>query len=180
MIGALIGAGLGAATSLYGMYQASQAAKKANEMENANYMKQSEENQNWFDRRYNEDATQRADAQRVLTITQDAIRQRNKAAAGANAVSGGTEESLAETKAANAQAVADATSKIAVAGEARKDNIEEQYRQRKAQLDDSHTRYGVGIEQQRAQNIVNAANGAGNAVGTLGSAVDELLALNNK
>ena len=91
-------------------------------------------NQNWYDRRYNEDSTQRADAQAMLTQTAEAIKQRNQASAGSAAVMGGTEESVAATKAANAQAMADATSKIVVAGEQRKDQIENQYRERNNEL----------------------------------------------
>lgn len=43
---------------------------------------QRRKNQDWYDRRYNEDATQRADAQAMLTRTAEAIRQRNLASAG--------------------------------------------------------------------------------------------------
>ena len=47
---------------------------------------------------------------------------------------GGTEESLAATKAANAQAMSDAASNIALAAEKRKDAIEGQYMERKNAL----------------------------------------------
>ena len=85
---------------------------------------QRQKNQDWYDRRYNEDATQRADAQRILTQTEESIKQRNKAAAGSAAVMGGTDESVAAAKEANNKALADATSQIAADAEARKDNIE--------------------------------------------------------
>ena len=91
-----------------------------------NLQAQKQANQDWYDRRYNEDATQRADAQRILTMTEESIKNRNRQAAGAQAVMGGTEESVAATKAANNQALADATSQIAVNAEARKDQIEQQ------------------------------------------------------
>lgn len=86
-----------------------------------NIQAQQQANQNWYDRRYNEDATQRADAQRILTQTEESIRNRNRQAAGAQAVMGGTDESVAAAKAANAQALADATSQIAVNADNRKD-----------------------------------------------------------
>ena len=47
-------------------------------------------------------------------MTEDAIRNRNRQAAGASAVMGGTEESLAATKAANAQAMGDAASSLGI------------------------------------------------------------------
>lgn len=49
---------------------------------------------------------------------------------------GGTEESAAAAKEANAKALSDATSQIAVAGAQRKDEIEGQYRERQQQLDE--------------------------------------------
>ena len=92
----LIGAAIGAAGSIFGGISASKAMRKMK----ANVEAQKKANQDWFDRRYNEDATQRADAQRILTMTEESIKNRNKVAAGAQAVMGGTEESVAATKAA--------------------------------------------------------------------------------
>ena len=107
MLGSIIGAGVGAAASIFGGISASKAIKKMK----ANLEAQRKKNQDWYDQRYNEDATQRADAQRILTKTEEAFRNRNRAAQGAAAVMGGTEESVAATKAANSQALADATSR---------------------------------------------------------------------
>lgn len=117
------------------------------------------DNQNWYDRRYNEDATQRADAQRILTMTNENIKQRNQQAAGAQAVMGGTEESVAAAKAANNQALADATSQIAVNGERRKDQIESQYLQTKSDLNDKLN----NVEQAKAQAVSQAAQGVAQA-----------------
>jgi hypothetical protein len=132
MIGSLIGAGIGAAASIIGGIKARKAAAEANRMLD----QQKAENQAWYDRRYNEDATQRADAQAILTQTADMIRRRNQQSAGAQAVMGGTEESAAAAKEANAKALSDATSRIAVAGAQRKDQIEGEYRERQQQLDE--------------------------------------------
>lgn len=160
LIGGAIGAGVGAAASIYGGVKASQAMKKIK----ANLEQQRKDNQNWYDRRYNEDATQRADAQRILTQTEKAFRNRNRQAQGTAAVMGGTEESVAATKEANAQAMADAASQIDVAGEARKDNIEQQYmstdRNIQSQLND--------LERQKAQNVQQAANGVASAASNIG------------
>ncbi len=131
MLGGIIGAAGGALGGVLGGISRNKALKQQMKMVN----EQKKENQNWYDRRYNEDATQRADAQAMLTQTAEAIKQRNQASAGSAAVMGGTEESVAATKAANAQAMSDATSKIVVAGEQRKDQIENQYRERNSALD---------------------------------------------
>lgn len=124
-----------------------------------NLQAQKQANQNWYDRRYNEDATQRADAQRILAKTEEAIRNRNRQAAGAQAVMGGTEESVAAAKAANNQALADATSQIAVNAEARKDQIEQTYQQRDAQINDALN----NLEINKAQAISSAVQGMGQA-----------------
>ena len=130
MLGGIIGAAGGALGGVLGGISRNKALKQQMKMVN----EQKKENQDWYDRRYNEDSTQRADAQAMLTQTAEAIKQRNQASAGSAAVMGGTEESVAATKAANAQAMADATSKIVVAGEQRKDQIENQYRERNNEL----------------------------------------------
>lgn len=123
------------------------------------------DNQNWYDRRYNEDATQRADAQRILTMTNENIRQRNQAAAGSQAVMGGTEESVAAAKAANNQALADATSQIAVNGERRKDQIESQYLQTKADLNDKLREIEAGKAQVVSQAVQGVAQAGSNMAG---------------
>ena len=130
LIGSIAGGALGAAGSIFGGISASKAMRRVKK----NLQAQKQANQNWYDRRYNEDATQRADAQRILTQTEESIRNRNRQAAGAQAVMGGTDESTAAAKAANAQALADATSQIAVNAENRKDQIEQTYQQRDSQI----------------------------------------------
>ena len=146
MTGSLIGAGLQAVGSIFGGISASKAMKKVKK----NLQQQKQANQDWYDRRYNEDATQRADAQRILTKTEESIRNRNRQAVGAQAVMGGTEESVAAAKAANNQALADATSQIAVNAEARKDQIEQTYQQRDAQIDDAISSAVQGVAQAGA------------------------------
>lgn len=132
MIGGIIGGAVGALGGLFGGFSRNKALKRQMRM----LGEQRRENQDWYDRRYNEDATQRADAQAMLTRTAEAIRQRNLASAGSAAVMGGAEESVAATKAANARAMSDAASQIAAAGAQRKDQIEGQYMSRKNQLDE--------------------------------------------
>ena len=152
----LIGSAIGAAGSIFGGIKASEAMKKAKR----NVEAQRQKNQDWYDRRYNEDATQRADAQRILTQTEESIKQRNKAAAGSAAVMGGTDESVAAAKEANNKALADATSQIAADAEARKDNIEATYMQN----DNALVEQLNAIEQGKANAISGAVQGVTNAV----------------
>ena len=165
MIGSLIGAGLGAAASIYGGIKARQAAQKANRM----IEQQKADNQAWYDRRYNEDATQRADAQRMLTMTMDRMRRRNQAAAGTAAVMGSSTEAVAAEKQANAQALADTASQIAAAGAARKDQVENQYLAQKNAL----TAQQIGVQNQQAANIAQATQGASKSLMNAGAAVDD-------
>lgn len=158
IIGSAIGGALGVGAGIFGGISASKAMKKVKR----NLQGQLRENQNWYDRRYNEDATQRADAQRILAMTGESIRRRNKAAAGAQAVGGGTEESVAAARAANNEALAEAASQITLGGERRKDQIEGQYRTTEAQLQGQLNNMEAGKAKAVAQAVQGVAQaGAG-------------------
>ena len=88
-IASLVGAGIGAIGSIFGGIAASKAAKRARQ----GVMSSMRDNQTWYDRRYNEDALQRADALRTMERTREAIAKRNQRAQAVQAVMGGTEES---------------------------------------------------------------------------------------
>lgn len=162
LFGSIAGGALGAVGSIFGGISASKAMKKFK----SNLEAQKRANQNWYDRRYNEDATQRADAQAILTRTEESIRNRNKQAAGTKAVMGGTEESVAAAKAANNEALAKAVTNIAVNAEARKDQIEQQYQQKDAQIQDALNNLEVNKAQSIGQAVQGVAGAAGGMVGT--------------
>ena len=159
MISDIVGGALSVAGAIAGGISASKAMKKVKN----NLEQQREQNRNWYDRRYNEDETQRADAQAMLSRTEEAIRERNRAAAGAKAVMGGTDESVAAEKSANAKAQADATAQIAVAGANRKDSIEAQYMAKdealQSQLND--------MERQKAGAVTGAIQGVADTAGNI-------------
>lgn len=155
ILGSAIGGALAVGGSIFGGISASKAMKKAKQ----NLDNRIKENEDWYNRRYNEDATQRADAQRVLTAMNERIRERNQAAAGAQAVMGGSEESVAATKAANNEAMAEATSQIAANGERRKDSVEAQYLSAKQGLEDERN----NMEIAKAQNTAQAVQGLAHA-----------------
>lgn len=162
LIGSIAGGALGAAGSIFGGISASKAMRRVKK----NLQAQKEANQNWYDRRYNEDATQRADAQRILTQTEESIRNRNRQAAGAQAVMGGTDESTAAAKAANAQALADATSQIAVNAENRKDQIEQTYQQRDSQINEALNNLEINKAQAISQAVQGVAKAGAGIAGT--------------
>lgn len=154
----MIGLGMTAASSLYGGIKNVKAYKDVI----GNIKQQQQDNQDWFDRRYNEDSTQRADAQALLTATEESIRNRNRQAAGAAAVMGGTDESVAAAKAANNQALVDATSKIAAAADQRKDAIENQYMSTKSNLNSQINDMTLKKAQSTAAAVEKVADAAGN------------------
>lgn len=164
MLGALtIGAAaLSAAGSIYGGIKGAQAGKKAREY----LTEQRRLNQDWYNRNYNENATQRADAQYMLTQVEDSIRRRNRAAAGTSAVMGGPSEAVAAAKEQNNQALSQTAAQIAARGASRKDAIDAAYRQ----TDASIAAQLANAENARAQNIAGAVQGLGNAMGQIAAA----------
>lgn len=164
MIGALIGAGLSLASSIAGGIANRKAQKKQEEM----LAKQQRDNQAWFDRKYNEDPTKRADTVRLLTMMQEQIRNRNKAAKGRQAVMGGTEDSTTAVKDANNKTLADTTSQIVAANESRKDAIEQQYQNRKQQIENQQMQMEAG----KAGNTANVVAGVAGTAANIASALD--------
>lgn len=133
MIGTIIGGALGAAGGLFGGLSRNKMIKQQLE----EMARQRGENQAWYDRRYNEDATQRADAQRIISMTEEAMKRRGKAAAGAAAVMGSSDEAVAAANESGNKAVADAAAQIAATADRRKDVIEQQFRTKQDNIDNA-------------------------------------------
>ena len=131
-----------------------QAASKAMSTAKNYTLRQREKNEDWYSRRYNEDATQKADAQRILTLTSEAIKNRNQAAAGRSAVMGGNDASVLLEKEQNAKALADATGNIAAMGEARKEEIERTYQNRS----DLYSQQLQQMDKEKAQAIAQVTS----------------------
>ena len=162
-VGALIGGALKLGANIVGGIK----QRKFRKQQENRINQQMQENQDWYDRAYNEDVTQRADALRLITMTQDAMRRNNQAAAGQAAVAGGTTESVAAARAANNEMLGDTVSQIAADAASRKDAIQQQYMANKAGL--------VGdLNDLDAQAMRNAAAGA-RSVGNIASSIGENL-----
>nr|WP_302693287.1 hypothetical protein [uncultured Prevotella sp.] len=163
MIGALIGAGLGLASSIAGGIANRKARRKQEQM----LAQQQRENQAWYDRKYNEDPTKRADTVRLLTQMQEQIKNRNRAAKGRQAVMGGTEDSTTAVKEANNKTLADTTSQIVAANEARKDAIEQQYQQNKRSIQSQQMQMEAEKSADTANVVAGVAGTAANIAATL-------------
>lgn len=164
MIGALIGAGLGLASSIAGGIANRKARRKQEQM----LAQQQRENQAWYDRKYNEDPTKRADTVRLLTQMQEQIKNRNRAAKGRQAVMGGTEDSTTAVKEANNKTLADTTSQIVAANEARKDAIEQQYQQNKRSIQGQQ----MQMEAEKSADTANAVAGVAGTAANIASTLD--------
>lgn len=164
MIGALIGAGLGLASSIAGGIANRKSRRKQEQM----LAQQQRENQAWYDRRYNEDPTKRADTVRLLTQMQEQIKNRNRAAKGRQAVMGGTEDSTTAVKEANNKTLADTTSQIVAANEARKDAIEQQYQQNKRSIQGQQ----MQMEAEKSADTANVVEGVAGTAANIAATLD--------
>lgn len=164
MIGTLIGAGLGLASSIAGGIANRKARKKQEQM----LAQQQRDNQAWYDRKYNEDPTKRADTVRLLTQMQEQIKNRNRAAKGRQAVMGGTEDSTTAVKEANNKTLADTTSQIVAANEARKDAIEQQYQQNKRSIQGQQ----MQMEAEKSADTANVVAGVAGTAANIAASLD--------
>lgn len=136
------------------------------------------DNDAWYNRRYNEDFTQRSEIQRSLEIARNTLQRQNKAAQGVQAVMGGTDASVAAQKEAANNAYAEALAGAAANASAHKDKVESDYRTTKQALDNKQMDVDVKRSDAKMQAIdtavqgVNAAGQAYIAGSDLGSDVD--------
>ena len=158
-----IGAGLGIAGSIgsaiFGGSKASKAAKQADNL----LIQQKTDNENWYNKRYNEEYSQTAEAQNLLNYAREQADRQFRRAEGAAAVSGATDESVALAKRSANEMIGQTAANIAAQGTARKDAIEQQYLNTKNSL----TQQQVANLQSKAQNTSNAAGQASGAFGSL-------------
>ena len=144
------------ASSIYGGVKASQQANKA---EGRQRQQEAEENA-WYNRRYYEDYVDTAAGQNLIRRAKDYAREQWKRAAGAQAVTGGTEAASAAAKEAGNKMVGDTIANIASNDQARKDHVDSMHRQAQKE----YAQMDMQRDMQRAQNITQAAQGASNAM----------------
>lgn len=113
-------------------------------------------NRLWYDRSYNEQGRETAVGQRMLEKMREAQRERMSSVAGRSAVMGGSGAVAAAESAAANKAIGDTVGQLDANQEARRDRIEQQYRQRDAQI--SAQRANLSAQQQA--NLANAATQA--------------------
>lgn len=113
-------------------------------------------------RKLHENPLDRADVQNVIRVAQQQADKIYKRAEGAAAVAGATDASKQMAKDAGNQMVGEAVANIAANDAARKDVVDAQYRAEERGL----TQQQIALQQQRGQNIANAASQVSSALGS--------------
>lgn len=173
MIGTVIGALVGVGSSIYGAIKSSQAAKRAENLLTTNSNNLLDENRKWYDRKMAEDYTKRADIQNVLRKQKELLQEQYSRARATNAVAGGTDEALAMQQAAANETLGDTMADVAAQASSYKENAEEQYRAQDAAIKQQSTQQQVGILQNQAQQIANAAGQVGKATAGLAGGLSQ-------
>ena len=159
MLGSILGGAMqiggAVANGIFGARSAAKQRKMINE--------QRDRNRAWYDRRYNEVGTERADARAALTAMRDAQTQRMANAAGRSAVMGGSSNQAAMERQAANNAIGNTISGINAGAESRKAGIENQYMQRDNKFADDL----IKNEQQRQQSISSAVTTASDAAASM-------------
>lgn len=163
----MIGTVLGIGSSILGGVLGVRAANKAQ----AQIKEQQRKNEEWYNRRYSEDATQRADAVRLLNKTRDFIKERNKQAEGVAAVMGTPAGAVAVEKANNNAIIGDVTSQIIADNEARKDMIEQSYMDR----DQNYQAQLNQMQLAKVDQIAEATKGVAKVFGSYGKSTNSNL-----
>lgn len=163
LIGGIIGGVGAAAGGIFGGIAARKARKRNEKILNA----AEERANNWYDQEYNSDFTQRSDAQAALNNARQILNDRYNRSQGAAAVTGATDESVAQQKEANNQVLTDVTSNIAERADAYKEQVRANYENQMSNIDQQR----MDLNNQKAQNVANAASQFANATQQLGSVI---------
>lgn len=155
LIGGLIGGVASAVGGIAGGIAGRRAARRNERILN----RAQDRAQDWYDKEYYSDFTQRSDAQAALNSARQILDERYRRAQGSAAVTGATDESVAQQKAANNQVIADVTSNIAERADAYKEQVRSNYENQMNAIDEAR----MGINNRRAQNVATAAGGLATA-----------------
>ena len=168
MIGAIVGAASSLASGIAGGIKARKAAKKANKILD----QQAKDNEDWYNRRYNEDYIQSAEAQAALTRARELANEQFSKVAGQAAVTGATDEAVAQAKQGANEVLADTASALGQQATARRDAVESQYLATKNNIANQR----LSIYNQQAANATQAANqGLSAGMGLAGADISSIL-----
>jgi hypothetical protein len=171
-IGNLISGVLGAATGAIGAGISALGGARAAREKRRELAKRERENNAWYDQRYNELGTERADAQAALSAMRAAQAQRMQTARGASAVMGASAGSVAAEKNAANMAMGQTIGQINAGAEAYKQGIENTYLQKKDDISNQR----LNMYEQQAQSLA----AAGSQLSSLGAGIAKSGAFDKK
>ena len=128
---------------------------------------QRQENKDWYNTRMSEDYTKRSDAQALLQKQRQMLDERYRTEKAAQAVAGGTDESIALAKQADADSIAKTMTGLAENASAHKDAIEQQYRAQDAALNQQQA---AALQAQAQASAQAASQGVNAGIGLIGAA----------
>lgn len=160
MILSAIGAGVGLANGIYGMFKSADAAK-----EQKNLLKQQEAKNNaWYERNYYENYLDSTGSKAAIKRVEDTMRRRNQEAQATAAVTGGTQEGVLAQQANDQQLMSDTVAGLAARGD-----------EKKAQVDAVNNQNQQNVMSQKvAQSAANesgASQVGANSMGLIGQAL---------
>lgn len=170
--GTAVGAGLSAATSIWGGIESRRAHQRAQRR----LREERNRNAAWYRRRYNEDYADTAAGRALISRAMDYARDTWKKASASSKVLGSSDAHAAQLKSAAGEAVGKTIQNLGSMDTQRKQNVENQYRNRDAQI--ANLQYQDN--QLHAQQIADAAANASNAMINTGLAVDGYTGAKNK
>lgn len=163
ILGGIIG-GVGSAVA--GIVGGNATRKAANR--NARLLQEDENDAKaWYDKEYNANFLDRSDARATIAKTREILNERYKAAEGAAAVTGATEESVARQKAAANDVLADVTSNIAERADAYKDAVRANYENQQ----ENFLAQKTAVNNQKAAATAQAASGLATAAQEIGKVI---------
>lgn len=152
----LAGLAAGVASSILGGVSSANAAKKAEQMRIA----QDARNEALFNRRYNQSYLDSAAGRNAIRQATDYAKTITKRAEGAAAVTGGTDAAVAQAKESANKMIGDTMGNLAAQDTARQAQAEETF----ARQQEQSTAQQMATQQQRANAIAQASQGASNAL----------------
>lgn len=151
-----IGVGAGVLSSLYGGAAAADEARKAQRL----LARKEAEEKAWYDRRYNQRYLDTEAGQNLIRKATEIQRRNNQRAEGAARVAGATTSAVAKAKEQGNKVMGDTIANIAANDTARRDNVDLQHRS----MMNNITNQRIGVHNQQAANITNAASQASNSL----------------
>lgn len=160
MIGSIIGAGVGLASSLIGGAKAAKAAKQQQKLIDA----QKADNEAWYNRNYYQDYMDSSVARSALKRVEDTLKRRNQQAQGMAAVTGGTQESVLAQQENDQKLLSDTVENLASRADAQKQQVD---------MINQQNKNNTMNQQMQQEQLTEQGNSGllGNGLGLIGQAL---------